>query len=379
MATDFLEKKKETVSQFLMQPNRQKQLQAVLPKVGITRDRMIKLVFSALNQTPKLLECTPMSLYNSMIQSASLGLEPNTPLGHAYLVPFKGKAQLIIGYKGYIALAARTGSISKISSHIVREDDIFEYEYGTDEFLRHVPRGTGKPTHAYSIAWLKGGEPQFEVMTLVEIEEARSRSASANSGPWVTDWEMMARKTPIRKLFHYLPLSAEAARAVAIDERNEAEDEAGAMATIDIDGFEVEDEKKSVVVPDSLQGKAEKAQTEKPKQETKPPTEISTTPPPSKTESTPPQKPTEQPEPPKINGNGKSDEQIKVNGIKLITELLERHCRNEDGSINEVAIDDYLQMSLPDQEIVPCKTNLTEFSPQQLRTIYANIKKEIGK
>jgi len=361
MATDFLDKKKETVSQFLMQPNRQKQLQAVLPKVGITRDRMLKLVFSALNQTPKLLECTPMSLYNSMIQSASLGLEPNTPLGHAYLVPFKGRVQLIVGYKGYISLAARTGSISKISAHIVQDGDIFEYEYGTDEFLRHVPRGIGKATHAYAIAWLKGGEPQFEVMTLAEIESARTRSASSASGPWVTDWEMMARKTPIRKLFHYLPLSAEAARAVSIDERNEADDEAGAMAAIDIDGFEVEEEKKSIVVPDSLQGKAEKAQESKTGQPEK-----------SKLEPTP-QTQTEPPkqEPPKTNDNGTNgnDEKTRANGRKLIIDKLSTHFGGD-----VILINDFLRTSFPGHEIAPDMDNLTEFSAAHLRDIYAKVK-----
>uniref|UniRef100_A0A6M3JVA5 Putative DNA recombination protein n=1 Tax=viral metagenome TaxID=1070528 RepID=A0A6M3JVA5_9ZZZZ len=256
MSKELITKKKK-IKDLLLNPSSLSQLQMVLPNVGITKERMVRLMFSALNQAPKLLEATPNTLLNSMILSASLGLEPNTPLGHAYLIPFRQTdkttgdktmtVQFIIGYKGFLSLARRSGEIAFISSHVVREGDTFEYQYGTEEFVKHIPAdGEGEITHAYCVARLKDGSSAFEIMTKKQIDGIRARSTARNSGPWVTDYEQMARKTAIRRLMNYLPLSIEMARAVAVDSKQEigetGMDELADIIDVDF-ATEVEEEK----------------------------------------------------------------------------------------------------------------------------------------
>lgn len=196
------------------------QLAMALPK-NITPDRFFRVVMTAVQTTPKLLECDRRSLLAAVMTSAQLGLEPG-PLGHAYLIPYGDKVQFIPGYRGMIDLARRSGQIQTIQAHVVCQGDEFKVSFGLNPELQHVPKFEGercKPWAVYAIAKLKGGETQFEVMTVPEIEAVRSRSKAARNGPWVTDWEEMARKTVVRRLFKYLPVSVEIARAVALDEQ----------------------------------------------------------------------------------------------------------------------------------------------------------------
>lgn len=222
-----LDVKKNTIAAYFN--TRQSQVLAALPKVGITAERMVRLVFSAINQTPKLLNCTPETLFNAMIQCASLGLEPNTRLQHAFFVPFGNKVQLIIGYQGLILLAHRSDDISSVKAHAVREGDLFEYEFGLDEKLRHIPNWDDfegrkdKITFAYAVVVFKDGTKTFEIMSRAEIDSIRKRSKTPNDGPWVTDYEMMCRKTVIKRLMHYIPLSTnKLSEAIKIDGENEA-------------------------------------------------------------------------------------------------------------------------------------------------------------
>jgi recombination protein RecT len=258
--TANIEKRQKSIAEFLTNPVRQKQLEMALPKVGITKERMLRLMFSSLVKTPKLMQCTPDSLYNSMIQVASLGLEPNTALGHAYLIPFGSSVQLIIGYKGYLTLARRSGELSSISSHVVREGDDFEFEYGTDEHLKHKPArdNTSAIIYAYCVAKFKNGSSTFEVMTKADVDAIRARSKSAHNGPWVTDYEQMARKTVVRRLMNYLPLSIEIARAAAMDGQNEVGVQ-DMSEILDVEATEVPQEQPAPK-PDSLEAMAEESQ-----------------------------------------------------------------------------------------------------------------------
>lgn len=203
------------------------QIGMALPK-HMNADRLLRIVMTSVQRTPKLLDCTQESLCGAVIQSAQLGLECDNVIGHAYLVPYynskKGtnEVQFIPGYKGLIDLARRSGQVSTIYAHVVRDGDMFEYEFGLEATLRHKPAfdGAGKNlTHAYAVCKLKDGGAQFEVMTAKEIEAIRDRSKSKNNGPWVTDFDEMAKKTVLRRLCKMLPCSVELARAVALDER----------------------------------------------------------------------------------------------------------------------------------------------------------------
>lgn len=200
---------------------------AVLPK-HISADRFVRVCLSALNQNPKLLECDSYSLLQSALTAAQLGLEPDANLGQAYFVPFKDnkagitRCQLIPGYKGYLALARNSGEVSSISARVVYANDIFELEFGLDEKLVHKPSlvdiGQEKKeqpiTHVYCVIRFKDGSHHIEVMTFQEVEGIRLRSKMANSGPWVTDWAEMAKKTVIRRASKFMPLSVQKAATI---------------------------------------------------------------------------------------------------------------------------------------------------------------------
>ena len=93
------------------------EIRRALPTV-LTPERFTRMALSAINNTPALAECTPMSFIAALMNAAQLGLEPNTPLGQAYLIPYKNKGimecQFQLGYKGMIDLAYRSGQIQMI-------------------------------------------------------------------------------------------------------------------------------------------------------------------------------------------------------------------------------------------------------------------------
>ena len=196
------------------------QIRKALPSV-ITPERFTRMVLTALSSSPKLQACTPMSFMGAMMQAAQLGVEPNTPLGQAYLIPYGGVCQFQLGYKGLIDLAYRSGEVSSIQAHEVHENDTFTYEYGLEPKLRHVPAQTdrGPVTFYYAVLKLKNGGVGFEVMSRDDVETfARKKSKAYNNGPWKTDFDEMAKKTVLKKVLKYAPLKTEFARAVASDE-----------------------------------------------------------------------------------------------------------------------------------------------------------------
>lgn len=223
-SADLAKLKPKDQVKHLLERNRTN-IEAMLPK-HVTPERLMKVAQVAATTTPGLLECYVPTLINGIIVCAQLGLEPNTVLGHAYLIPFnnrqKGRkdAQLIIGYKGLIDLARRSGQIESIAAHAVRANDKFEFEYGLDEKLRHVPAGDASEiTHFYAIAKFKDGGHAFEVMTKGQVDAIRamSKTGGSSSSPWANHYEEMGRKTVIRRLSKYLPMSIELASAVALD------------------------------------------------------------------------------------------------------------------------------------------------------------------
>lgn len=212
------------------------QMALALPK-HINADRMARIVLTEIRRTPKLAECNRDSLLGAVMTCSQLGLEPGNSLGHAYLLPFdkRGKVngqwqtvgidcQLIIGYRGMIDLARRSGQIVSLSARSVFTNDRFSYRFGLDETVEHIPAegDRGTLTHVYAVAKLKDGGVQFEVMSRAEIEKVRAASKAKDNGPWVTHFEEMAKKTAIRRLFKYLPVSIEMQRAVTLDEQGEA-------------------------------------------------------------------------------------------------------------------------------------------------------------
>ena len=210
-------------------------LAAVLPK-HVDADRMLKLALGSLRTTPKLLNCNVESLMGAVVTCSTLGLEPNTPLGHAYLIPFENRqkgttdVQIVFGYKGLIDLARRSGQIISIAAHEVCQNDEFHFSYGLDEKLIHDPAltGRGEPIAFYAVAKLAGGGYAFEVMGRDQIEEIRDASQNykfareKGKTVWGQHFVEMGRKTVLRRLFKYLPVSIELATAANIDSNTEA-------------------------------------------------------------------------------------------------------------------------------------------------------------
>ena len=183
----------------------------VLPK-HMDMNRMSRIALTTIRTNPKLLECAVPSLMGAVMQAVQLGLEPGL-LGHCYILPYKREATFVIGYKGMIDLARRSGHIQSIYAHAVHENDEFEYELGLHPKLEHKPSHgeRGAFIGAYAVAHFKDGGYQMEFMPKSEIEKRRKRSASANSSysPWSSDYEEMAKKTVVRYMFKYLPISIE--------------------------------------------------------------------------------------------------------------------------------------------------------------------------
>jgi recombination protein RecT len=236
-------KPKEQIAYMLKQ--KAGEIAKMLPK-HLNAERLMKVAQIAATTTPALAKCDVASLVGAIGQCAQMGLEPNTVLGHAYLVPFNTKrkdsngnerwvnsVQVIIGYKGLIDLARRSGQIVSIAAHDVCEQDTFELVYGLDEKLVHKPAmgDRGEVMGFYAVAKLKDGGHCFEYMSRHQVEMIRdgsqgyqqaSKFGKQATHPWAAHFVEMGRKTVIRRLAKFLPLSVEFQTGVALDSMADA-------------------------------------------------------------------------------------------------------------------------------------------------------------
>lgn len=211
-------KKFDTLRGLLASDTMKQRMMATLPK-HLTPERMTQVAMVATMQTPLLLDCTQESVINCVLKCSQLGLIPDPFLGEAYLIPFRNNKKnvyectLIPGYRGLVKLARQSGEISTIYAQVVHKKDEFDFHFGDNPEIKHHPYvgpdGPGEFVAAYAIAKFKDGQIQREVMLKREIDLIRGRSKSSNNGPWVTDYEEMAKKTVIRRLFKLLPTSTE--------------------------------------------------------------------------------------------------------------------------------------------------------------------------
>ena len=261
--------------------------------------RLMRVTANAIRQTPKLQQCEPLSFLGALMQCAALGLEPNTVLGHAYLIPFDKttkvdgrwvkvpEVQLVIGYKGLIDLARRSGHITSISANIhYSDDEMWDYEEGTEAKLRHRPGPQdGTPVHAYAIAQFKDGGHAYVVYPWAQVMKIRNGSQGWQSAvkfgkqegsPWHTHEAAMAKKTMIRALSKYLPLSVEFSDAVQIDNDGGSKVDYASYAINPEDGptiegeaieheDEPEDEKEDPAKKEAPKEKPKAKSTDKPK------------------------------------------------------------------------------------------------------------------
>jgi len=204
-----------------------KKIQTSFPKnTDLTPEIMIRHLFNLIQENPELAFCTKESLLNAVIKASVLGLEISTPLGFAYIVPYKNKngeliASLIVGYKGYITLAHRAKAYPV--ARIVYQGDFFQYEYGTEEYIKHIPCGESDPekiTHAYAIIHVSSNIKIFNVVSMDEIKRIKARSPASNSShsPWNTDFPAMCQKVAIKQTIKYTPIATSPQIAIALYE-----------------------------------------------------------------------------------------------------------------------------------------------------------------
>lgn len=202
------------------------EIKKALPSV-ITPERFTRMALSAINNTPKLAECSQMSFLAALMSAAQLGLEPNTSLGQAYLIPYNNKGtlecQFQLGFKGMIDLVYRNDKVQTIQAHCVYENDEFNYELGLNPQLKHKPaiQNRGNLLLVYALFKLDNGGYGFEVMSKEDIEihaERYSKAYSSQYSPWKLYFEDMAKKTVIKKVLKYAPLKTDFLRAITLDE-----------------------------------------------------------------------------------------------------------------------------------------------------------------
>lgn len=223
---------------------------AVLPK-HLTPERLIKIVTSAASRTPDLLDCTPESVLLAVVQAGTLGLEPCTPLHHCVLVPFNNKktgkkeAQLIVEYRGLCQLAYQSGEVSDIYAHEVCEFDDFDFEQGTNKWIRHkydIRKDRGGVIGFYAVVKFKSGKDNhFEVMSVADVNRVRDASPNGNNDVWRQHPVEMGKKTAIRKTLKTAPMSVDKSElARALDHENKS-DRGENIDILDVFGEEVVD------------------------------------------------------------------------------------------------------------------------------------------
>lgn len=202
------------------------EIKRALPKV-LTAERFTRIALSALNTTPALMQCSPMSFIAALLNAAQLGLEPNTPLGQAYLIPYKNKGilecQFQIGYKGLIELAYRSGQVKCIQAQAVYSNDEFNYQYGLEPYLMHKPAFSdrGELTYFYAIFQTTNGGYGFSVMSVSAMDsfaKMYAKGIDSDFSPWKKNYEEMAKKTVIKQALKYAPVKTELQRALSTDE-----------------------------------------------------------------------------------------------------------------------------------------------------------------
>ena len=204
---------------------------AVLPKGTMDPKRMVKLAIQIYSGSPKLQACTKNSFLAALITCAQFGLEPNTPLGQCYIIPYGDQATFQLGYTGILDLAYRTGEYKSIYVREVYKDDEFKVTYGIFEDLIHVPSEDGPadgelPTHIYAVYHLKNGGYNFECWSwnkIIKHAKKFSKSYNKKDGGWQTSPVAMAKKTVLIAVLKYAPKSLDIVRAIEVDDTHQAD------------------------------------------------------------------------------------------------------------------------------------------------------------
>ena len=185
--------------------SRKDNFRAVLPQ-GQNAERFVSACLIAVKMNPKLQHCKAESLIKAMMESARFGLEPNSPLSEAALVPYGDKVEFLIEYRGLLRLAWNSGMIHMIDYDKICKNDEYIYIKGFDSQFSHTPLlsgDRGDPVAYYAYAEIKGGGKAMILMSrddIVKHMKQFSKSYNASTSPWKTDFDAMAIKTVLRQL-----------------------------------------------------------------------------------------------------------------------------------------------------------------------------------
>jgi recombination protein RecT len=199
-------KKPTSLKGLLTQDNIKAQFALALPK-HLDAERFTRIAITALTRTPKLQDCTQESFFRCLLDLSAAGLEPDNR--RAYLIPYGKECTLIISYMGLIELIRRSGDVNSIRAEIVCEKDGFAWDNGVITHSVDWLNDRGAMKAVYAEAKLVSGETQSCVLTKSEVDGIRARSKAGQLGPWVSDYNEMAKKTAVRRLSKMLPLSSE--------------------------------------------------------------------------------------------------------------------------------------------------------------------------
>lgn len=194
-----------------------------------SHERFHRVATTVLRGSPGLSQCDPTALLSCLVRLAQTGLYPDAQIGHAYIIPYGRTPTLVIGYRGLVELARRSGEILSLTAEVVCKQDSYKVVLGTSPRIEHEPapgpRTADTIVAAYAVARIRGGGCQFEWLDRTEIDRIRRCSKSGDSGPWAQHYGEMARKTAVRRLCKLLPLSLESQSAIAAMDAEERLDD----------------------------------------------------------------------------------------------------------------------------------------------------------
>ena len=286
-AITLVENKKQIVT--IISTDKFKAQLAAALMARLPEDYVVRAAVATINSNEEIQKCSPVSIAASILLLAQAGLAPEPWKGHGWLIPrnqkIKGRdgkpdtwikvCTALLGYRGLVKLAYDSAAVAKAGAYPVFQGDVFHLDLGSGEPPMHEPwirpvegrEKRGELLGCYALAKLKNGETLVEWMTKDDIDAIRTRSAASDRGPWVTDYVEMARKTPFRRLFKWIP-DAELQKIAAMDE---ASDLGHMESTMDADTGEIitmvredEDPPAKVAVLQPQRVNSEKKQTEAP-------------------------------------------------------------------------------------------------------------------
>ncbi|WP_032725431.1 recombinase RecT [Bacillus subtilis] len=214
-------------------------------------------ILSLYNGEKMLQKAEPMSVISSAMVAATLDLPVDKNLGYAWIVPYGGRAQFQLGYKGYIQLALRTGQYKFINCIPVHEGELQKWNPLTEEIEIDFEKRESDAVIGYAAYFeLLNGFRKTVYWTKAQVEKHKKKFSKSDFG-WKNDWDAMALKTILKAILSkWGILSVEMQKAVIEDdEARERIDITDEMSEPEIIDAEVSEEKPSAQDADPFDGK----------------------------------------------------------------------------------------------------------------------------